>query len=206
MYDSYAPETRFSFFPPAIKHFMIINGLAFVALNTPFIGTFLSNNFTLFPMGTSRFEWHQLITYMFLHGSISHLLFNLIALWMFGAAIENLWGTARFTIFYFATGAGAALFHMLFSSSPVIGASGAVYGILLAFGMTFPNRIIMLLFPPIPIKAKYLVVIYGVIELFSGISGSESGVAHFAHLGGMLFGFVLIRLWRTGSRSSGIYD
>jgi membrane associated rhomboid family serine protease len=206
MYDSYSPETRFSFFPPAIKHLMIINGLAFVALNTPIIGNLLERYAVLYPMGTSYFHWTQLITYLFLHGDLSHLIFNLIALWMFGTAIENLWGTTRFTIYYFLTGIGAALLHMLVSFNPVIGASGAVYGILLAFGMTFPNRIIMLLFPPIPIKAKYLVVIYGAIELFSGITSARSGVAHFAHLGGMIVGFILIKLWRKTTGRSAIYD
>jgi membrane associated rhomboid family serine protease len=134
---------------------------------------------------------------MFLHGGFGHIFFNLFALWMFGQSIENYWGTKRFTVFYFLTGIGAAILHMFIGGggAPTIGASGAVYGILLAFGMMFPNREIMLLFPPIPMKAKYFVAIFGVIELVSGISRTDSGVAHFAHLGGMLVGFILIKYW-----------
>jgi len=138
---------------------------------------------------------------MFLHAGFSHIFFNLFALWMFGQAIENYWGTQRFALYYFLTGIGAAILHMLVAYSvgagdvPTIGASGAVYGILLAFGMMFPNRRIILLIPPIPIKAKYFVAIFGAIELFSGFMRTSSGVAHFAHLGGMLVGFILIKYW-----------
>ncbi len=125
---------------------------------------------------------------------------------MFGQAIENLWGTKRFVIYYFITGIGAGLCFILINSDPVmtrqglyyvptIGASGAVYGILLAFGMMFPNRRIMLLIPPIPMKAKYFVAIFGGLELVLGISGSADGVAHFAHVGGIVFGFILIKFW-----------
>lgn len=136
---------------------------------------------------------------MFLHGSFTHILFNLFALWMFGQAIENLWGTKKFVFYYFATGIGAGILQLILSmtSNIVIGASGAVFGILLAFGMTFPNREIMLLIPPIPIKAKYFVIIYGALELFSGISGTSTGIAHFAHLGGMIVGFVIIKYWQS---------
>ncbi len=140
----------------------------------------------------------QLVTYMFLHADLSHIFFNLFALWIFGQAIENLWGTRRFFIYYMLTGIGAAIIHMTIGGyfTYTIGASGAVFGILLAFGMMFPDRYIILLFPPIPIKAKYFVGIYGVIELFSGLSRADSGVAHFAHLGGLVVGFILIKLWK----------
>lgn len=202
MYNSsepFRPETQFSVFPPAIKHLLIINGLAFLALNTPVFDQVLTRWFPLWPPETGYFHWFQVVTYMFLHGSLSHLIFNLLALWMFGVAIENLWGTRRFVFYYFATGIGAGLLQLLlsWSNSPIIGASGAVYGILLAFGMTFPERIIMLLFPPIPIKAKYFVFGYGAIELFNGVFSSNSGIAHFAHLGGMLVGWVIIRVWQV---------
>lgn len=120
---------------------------------------------------------------------------------MFGQAIEYDWGTRRFTIFYFLTGIGAGLTHLLvgvlgFGASSVVGASGAVFGILMAFGMMYPNNYIMLLIPPIPIKAKYFVIFYGLFELMNGISMANTGVAHFAHLGGMIFAFILIRMWR----------
>ena len=137
---------------------------------------------------------------MFLHANLGHIFFNLFALWMFGQAIEYAWGTKRFTIYYFATGIGAGVLQLVvglfgLSYAPVVGASGAVYGILLAFGMMYPNNYIMLLIPPIPIKAKYFVIIFGVLELFSGITNLNSGIAHFAHLGGMVFGYILIRFW-----------
>ena len=134
---------------------------------------------------------------MFLHAGFGHIFFNLFALWMFGQAIENYWGTRRFTVYYFLTGIGAALTQLVVVNAnvPTLGASGAVYGILLAFGMMFPERPIMLLFPPIPIKAKYFVAIFGIIELVSGITGRQGGVANFAHLGGMVFGYILIKYW-----------
>lgn len=178
--------------------------LAFVALNTPIIGQPPFQYGALWPIGSGYFDVWQLVTYMFLHAGFGHIFFNLFALWMFGQSIENFWGTRRFTIYYFLTGIGAALLHMLIGGggAPTLGASGAVYGILLAFGMMFPERPIMLLFPPIPIKAKYFVAIFGVIELVSGISRTNSGVAHFAHLGGMLVGFILIKYWGLKSEDS----
>lgn len=169
------------------------------------IGGLLYPFLPLFPLDSGYFMPWQLVSYMFLHADLSHIFFNLFALWIFGQAIENLWGTRRFYIYYFLTGIGAGLIHLLFSllTDPTsnvivgtIGASGAVFGILLAFGMMFPNQYIFLLFPPIPIKAKYFVAIYGVVELFSGIARPDSGVAHFAHLGGLVVGFVLIKLWK----------
>lgn len=194
---NYSPNTQFSVFPPAVKHLLIINGIFFVGLSTPGIAQFLFEYGALWPIGSGLFQPWQLVSYMFLHGGIGHIFFNLFALWMFGQSIENFWGTKRFTVFYFLTGIGAAILHMFIGGggAPTIGASGAVYGILLAFGMMFPNREIMLLFPPIPMKAKYFVAIFGVIELISGISRTDSGVAHFAHLGGMLVGFLLIKYW-----------
>lgn len=202
--DNFSPNTHFSIFPPVIKNLLIINGLVFLATVGIFaggltpIGEFAFNYMALFPIGSGYFFPWQLVTYMFLHAGFSHIFFNLIALWIFGQAIENLWGSRRFLIYYLLTGIGAALIHMWISKggAPTIGASGAVYGILLAFGMMFPDRYIILFFPPIPIKAKYFVMIFGMIELFSGISNPMSGVAHFAHLGGLVVGFILIKFWR----------
>ncbi|WP_445664897.1 rhomboid family intramembrane serine protease [Fodinibius sp. AD559] len=200
----YSPNTQFSIFPPAVKHLLIVNLLAFVALSTPVVSEYLFTYGALWPIGSGRFGVWQLVSYMFLHAGFGHIFFNLFALWMFGQAIENFWGTNRFVIYYFLTGIGAALLHMLIGGggAPTLGASGAVYGILLAFGMMFPNRPIMLLFPPIPIKAKYFVAIFGAIELISGLTRSNSGVAHFAHLGGMLVGFILIKYWGLKSEES----
>jgi membrane associated rhomboid family serine protease len=195
--ENYSPNTQFSVFPPAVKHLLIVNVLVFVALGTPAIGNFIMRFGALWPIGSGLFEPWQLVSYMFLHGSIGHIFFNLFALWIFGQGIENYWGTQRFTVYYFLTGIGAALIHMLVGGggAPTVGASGAVYGILLAFGMMFPDRYIMLLIPPIPIKAKYFVAIFGVIELMSGLMRANSGIAHFAHLGGMIVGFILIKYW-----------
>lgn len=202
--SQYSPNTQFSIFPPAVKHLLIINLLAFVAINTPVIGQALFQYGALWPIGSGRFDLWQLVSYMFLHASLGHIFFNLFALWMFGQAIENFWGTERFVMYYFLTGIGAALLHMLIGGggAPTLGASGAVYGILLAFGMMFPERPIILLIPPIPIKAKYFVAIFGAIELISGLTRANSGVAHFAHLGGMLVGFILIKYWGLKSEDS----
>jgi membrane associated rhomboid family serine protease len=176
---------------------LIINGLVFFALVTPAIGDIIFKLGALWPLGSGLFRPWQLVTYMFLHAGFSHILFNLFALWIFGQSIEAFWGTKRFVIYYLLTGIGAALIHMLVAGggAPTIGASGAVYGILLAFGMMFPDRYIVLLIPPVPIKAKYFVMIFGAIELFSGLTRPGSGIAHFAHLGGMIVGYVLIRIW-----------
>ena len=195
-YDRYQPQTQFSIFPPAIKNLLIINGLVFLAQNTPFTGYILDRYFALWPLESGNFYPWQLVGYMFMHGNFSHIIFNLIALWMFGLPLEQRWGTSRFMFYYFLTGIGAGLLQVLVSDSIVIGASGAVYGILLAFGMTYPDKYIFMLFPPIPMKAKYFVLLFGAIELFSGVTGLNSGIAHFAHLGGMVFGFVLIKYWK----------
>lgn len=205
--DNYSPNTSFSIFPPAVKHLLIVNLLVFFALTNPVMGNFLIKYGALWPIGSGMFGPWQLITYMFLHAGFGHVLFNLFALWIFGQGIENFWGTKRFTIYYFLTGIGAALLHMWISGTgaPTVGASGAVFGILLAFGMMFPDRYIILLIPPIPIKAKYFVAIFGAIELFSGIMRPDSGIAHFAHLGGMVIGFLLIKYWGLKSENSQYY-
>ena len=145
------------------------------------------------------FEPWQIITYAFLHGDLWHLFFNMFALWMFGVQIEQAWGSRRFGIFYFFCVIGAALTQMTVmwgNPTPTLGASGGVFGILLAFGMMFPERRIMLLFPPIPIKAKWFVLGLGALELWAGMTGTRAGVANFAHLGGAIFGFFLIQYWR----------
>jgi len=152
------------------------------------------------PMSVPDFMPWQLVTYGFLHGSPAHLFFNMLALFMFGMPLERGWGRRRFAISYFPCLIGAGLVQLVVASGsgtpyPTVGASGAVFGLLLAFGLMFPNQIIMLIFPPIPMKAKYFVLIFGGIELLLGVTGSMPGVAHFAHLGGMLFGFLLLYWW-----------
>jgi len=147
----------------------------------------------------------QLLSYGFLHGGLGHLLFNMLALVMFGAPLEQTWGERRFLTYFLVCIAGAGLCQLLVVTwglnhhgtlVPTLGASGGVFGLLLAYGLLFPNHRVMLLFPPIPMKARTLVIVYGVISLLLGVTGTQSGVAHFAHLGGMLFGWLMIRYWR----------
>ena len=158
--------------------------------------------FELWPLMTGNFWPWQLFTYAFLHGSIGHLFFNMLGLWMFGSELEQLWGPKRYMQMLAASVLSAALAQLAFtylidSGNPTVGASGALFGLLLSFGMLFPNRIIMPLFPPIPMKAKYFVAVFGALELFLGLGGG-GGIAHFAHLGGMLGAYLLIRYWRSG--------
>ena len=159
-------------------------------------------------IGASFAPW-QLVTYAFLHGSLLHLAFNMFALYMFGGAIEQVFGTRRYVIFYFTAVISAAVTQLIVAMVsgavyPTSGASGGVFGLLLAYGMYFPHNRVMLLFPPIPLPARVFVVLYAVLELFLGVTGSQEGVAHFAHLGGMIGGFALLRLWRGGVRRRGL--
>ena len=274
-YD-YRPS-GFKLLPDVVKNLLIINVLFFIATYVfeSKLGIELTDKLGLHYFGSDKFRPYQLITYMFMHGSLAHIFFNMFALYMFGSSIENFWGPKRFLIYYLVTGLGAAIIHYIvvyvndvkpitdlindYVASPsgekiqsfltstkftlaspelqelyagfsknynlnihtnpseaisssitfmqeykeaylnlpvVVGASGAVFGLLLAFGMMFPNNVIYIYFA-IPIKAKYFVMLYGAIEIFSGISNSgNDNVAHFAHLGGMLFGFILIMYWR----------
>nr|WP_282103459.1 rhomboid family intramembrane serine protease [Halomonas getboli] len=150
------------------------------------------------PSGLPAGEFHlwQLLSYAFLHGSLFHLAINMFVLWMFGSPLERDWGSQRFARYYVLCVLGAAAAQLLVVSTgayaPTVGASGGVYALLLAFGLRYPNQYILLLIPPIPMKAKYFVVFIGLVELWSGIAGTRQGVAHFAHLAGMLVGLVLI--------------
>lgn len=225
MENQFRPQ-GFSILPTVVKNLLIINGIFFLATITmDYVWRIdLTQYFGLHYIGASDFRPYQFVTYMFMHGSFAHLFFNMFALWMFGNAIENAWGSKRFLIFYMVCGLGAGAVQELvqyihltstlqgydsvrISATQVVstaeylnmlttvGASGAIYGILLAFGMTWPNSRIYIYFA-IPIKAKWFVIFYGLIELFSGITSSDDGVAHFAHLGGMIFGLILILYWR----------
>jgi membrane associated rhomboid family serine protease len=154
----------------------------------------------LWPLGTGRFWPWQVVSYGFLHGDMLHLFFNMLGLWMFGSEIERLWGRNRYIQFLLASLLTAAVAQLVItgftgSRVPTVGASGALFGLLLAFGMLFPNRVIMPLFPPIPMKARTFVIVFGVLELVMGLSG-RTGIAHFAHLGGMLGGWLMIKYWR----------
>jgi membrane associated rhomboid family serine protease len=171
------------------------------------------------------FEPWQPLTYMFMHSSVdfSHIFFNMFSLWMFGRTLELEMGWKRFLIYYIVCGVGAALFQMgvaqidlahieigskawdAYMSTPTVGASGAIFGLLLAFGLLHPNALISLIFPPITLKAKWFVIIYGVLELLLGVTGSMSNVAHFAHLGGMFWGLLLLLWWRHQARKHNNY-
>lgn len=206
--------------PFIVKNLIIINIIVLVA--TMINENFMYENFSLFSFHSPFFKPYQFITHMFMHGGIWHLFFNMYTLWIFGSILENVWGSKKFLLFYFVTGLGAALLHNLVLEielstlqnavqsgnmaaqtsimnilrTPTVGASGAIYGVLLGYGMLFPNNIISLIFPPIALKAKWFVIIFGAIELLMGVTGTGSDVAHFAHLGGMIFGFILIMYWK----------
>lgn len=234
--------------PEVVKNLLIINVLmlfaTFVAAGSNFN---LSELLGLHHWSSDFFRPHQLVTYIFMHGGITHLFFNMFALYIFGRVLEQVWGSKRFLIFYLVCGVGAGLVQlavtelrinaminqvdpMLYEkvmqdgsavlqsgknfvdnaagtlnrliNTPTVGASGSVFGILLAFGMLFPNVQLMLIFPPIPMKAKYFVLIYGAIELYLGFANNPSdNVAHFAHLGGMLFGYLLIKYWKKNNNT-----
>lgn len=193
--------------PTMIFALLIANGL-FYALSQ-LQPQFVFANFALWPLASPNPEFRiwQLLSYGFLHDlrSIGHIAFNMFGLWMFGRDIERHMGAQRFLIYYLTCVIGAGIVQLIVAGTqggtyPTIGASGGVFGILLAFGMTFPNRMVMLLFPPIPMKAKNMVIVFGLMELYFGVSGRSPGVANFAHLGGMLFGFLLIQYWRSQRR------
>jgi len=163
------------------------------------LGPGLLSTFALWPIGAEFRPW-QIVTYAFLHANFNHLFFNMLGLWMFGTELEHVWGQRRFVVFYFASVLAAALTQMAVNlvmggGGPTVGASGGLFGLLLAFAMLFPNRTILLFFV-IPMKAKWLALLYGVLELYQGVYVMNSGVAHFAHLGGMLGGYLTLRYWR----------
>jgi membrane associated rhomboid family serine protease len=197
----YEPRT-YSFGPwgitRAVKYFLLINVVVFAM---EFLwGSQLIDIFGLTPAMVKKGCVWQLATYMFLHGGLFHLLFNMFALWMFGCELERAWGTREFVKYYFVTGIGAGLltFVLSFNShTPTIGASGAIFGILMAFALMFPNRPIYLYFL-FPVKAKYLVMFFAVLELMASFRHTSDGIGHFAHLGGMLIGYLYIKAdWRS---------
>ena len=213
--------------PTITKNLLIINVLMFVAT---FVfqrgGIDLNDVLGLHFFMASEFHLYQLLTYMFMHGGLQHIFFNMFALWMFGCVVENVWGPKKFLFYYISCGIGAGLIQELvqyisyfviddlgsyeyvnlngvsvtvdyyLNQLTTVGASGAIYGILLAFGMLFPEERIFIFPLPVPIKAKWFILAYVAIELFSALGTSGDGVAHFAHLGGMLFGFLMIRYWQ----------
>jgi membrane associated rhomboid family serine protease len=240
--------------PAVTKNLIIINVIFWIAsIVLPKVGIDLSDWLALYYPGSENFNPIQLVSYMFMHDthSITHLFFNMFAVYMFGRTLEQMWGGKRFLIYYLITGVGAGLINILVAfvriksvekglspdviaevyreggqilsrgmnytdslmgqlnlliNIPTVGASGAVFGILLAFGVLFPNVPLYIMFIPVPVKAKYFVIGYGLIELFLGFADfSGDNVAHFAHLGGMLFGYFLIRYWKKNDAKNGKY-
>lgn len=197
MANEYRPY-GFSLLPVAVKNLLIINGIGYLAYFVlRSLGMINLNQWLgIWSLDTGMFRFWQPLTYMFMHGNFEHLFFNMFSLWMFGATLENVWGTKRFLIYYLACGIGAGLINMLIPGFHVsVGASGAIYALLLAFGMMFPNEYIYLYFL-VPIKTKWFIIGMVAIELFEGFFRSSDGIAHFAHLGGMLIGFIIIMVWK----------
>ena len=206
--------------PTAIKNIIVINVL--VMLMTYLNEDFMYEKFALFYPTSPFFHWWQPVTHMFMHGGFWHLFFNMYTLYFFGRVLEERWGAKKFLIFYFVTGLGAALIHTgvewiqmhhwmnqvaegsmaaqanihALKITPTVGASGAIYGVLMGFAMLYPDAILTLIFPPVSMKAKWFVLIFGGIELLTGITGVGGGIAHFAHLGGLIFGYLLIMYWK----------
>ena len=206
--------------PTAIKNIIIINVL--IMIMTSLNENFMYETFALFYPTSPFFHWWQPLTHMFMHGGFWHLFFNMYTLYIFGSVLERVWGTKKFLVFYFVTGLGAALIHTgvewlqmqsymsqaaegssaalsaihMVKMTPTVGASGAIYGVLMGYAMLYPDSVLTLIFPPISMKAKWFVLIFAAIELLTGVTGTGGGIAHFAHLGGLIFGFLLIWYWK----------
>ena len=184
--------------PPVTQALIVLNVLVF--LGEALLGSSFISLLALWPLGPDFMPW-QLLTYAFVHGGVSHLLFNMLGVYMFGGDLERVWGSSRYLTYYLLCALSAAAAQLLVAmltdaTSPTVGASGAVFGLLLAFAMLFPRRMIVPLFPPIPMRAPVFVAFYGGLELLLGVSGAASGVAHFAHLGGLAGGFLVMRFGR----------
>lgn len=162
----------------------------------------ITQEIALFPMQTEYFKPYQLVTHMFAHGGFIHLLFNMFALWMFGSMLERIWGPKRFFIFYFACGLAAAAAHLVLEFSPAVGASGAVMGLFAAFAYLFPNTELIVFPLPMPIKAKWWVALMALFDLFGGVYPTGSNIAHFAHLGGLAMGFLLVIMWNKTNKKT----
>lgn len=203
---------------PAVKNLIIINTIILIA--TSLIGeNTMYQAFALFPFESPLFRPWQIVSHLFMHGGFWHLFFNMYTLMIFGPVLERMWGSNKFLVFYFVTGIGAALCHefvmhlqiagvissgklpaIALMSVPTVGASGAIYGVLLGYAMLYPNSVMQLLFPPVALKAKWMVVVFAAIEILTGVTGTGGGIAHFAHLGGMLFALILILIWKQQGR------
>ena len=230
-YYSYQNRGGFlSNLPTAVKNIIIINVL--VMIMTSLNGDFMYEKFALFYPTSPFFHWWQPVTHMFMHGGFWHLFFNMYTLYIFGTVLERVWGTKKFLVFYFVTGIGAAAIHTCvewiqmqhwlveaaqgsmaaqasihaLKMTPTVGASGAIYGVLMGYAMLYPDSVLTLIFPPISLKAKWFVLIFAGIELLTGVTGTGGGIAHFAHLGGLIFGFLLIMCLKKNRTLYSRYD
>lgn len=226
--------TRPDSLPPIVKNLIFINALFFLATEFLFrdVGQFgLQGVFGLWPINHENFRPYQVFTHMFTHAGLGHIFFNMFSLWMFGRALENIWGPKKFLLFYLLCGIGSAVAHMtmayfqyqpmlealelakaagqteyieILQSQPIyaVGASGAVMGVLVGFAYLFPNTELMLLFPPIPIKAKWLIIALVAFDLFGGLGKTSDGIAHWAHLGGAAMGFILVFIWNRTNKKT----
>ena len=216
--------------PTATKNIIIINVL--VMIMTMLNEDMMYEKFALFYPTSPFFHIWQPVTHMFMHGGFFHLLFNMYTLFIFGSVLERVWGPKKFLIFYFATGLGAAAIHTgvewiqmqswiaqaaegtqsalmaihTMKMTPTVGASGAIYGVLMGYAMLYPDSMLTLVLPPVSLKAKWFVLIFAGIELLTGITGTGGGIAHFAHLGGLIFGYILIRVWKKRGHLYSRYD
>ena len=198
---------RPSTFPPIVKNLIILNVLVFIAQTILDRQYYLSMKIALWPINSPFFKPYQIFTHMFAHGGMTHILFNMFGLWMFGRVLENVWGPKRFLFFYLVCGLGAAAAHLAVQylqggEGPAVGASGAIMGIFAAFAYLFPNTELFIMFIPIPVKAKWAVLGFTAIDLFSGMTNTGDNIAHFAHLGGAITGFILVLIWNKTNRKT----
>lgn len=205
MMNQYGRPGLFSMLTPVVKNLIIINLIIWIG--STLIGDTMYEKFALFPFESPLFKYHQMLTHMFMHGNFWHVFFNMYTLMIFGGVVEQIIGEKKFLILYFVCGLGAAGLHLAVqaigggSDIPCVGASGAIYGLIMAYAILFPDSKLTLLFPPVTLSAKWMVIIFVAIELVTGIGGNlvtfTDGIAHFAHLGGMLFAWLLIKYWKA---------
>ena len=194
---------RFQQTTPVVLNLIIINALVY------FVQAFfdgpdeeITRKIALFPYNDPSFKPYQLVTHMFAHGGFFHLFFNMFVLWMFGSMLERVWGPKRFFIFYFACGLAAGVAQLLLQNAPAVGASGAIMGLFAAFAYLFPNTQLIIFPIPVPVKAKYAVAIMAAFDLFGGVYSAGSNIAHFAHLGGLAMGFILVLIWNKTNKKT----
>lgn len=187
---------------PVVLNLIIINALVWFAQVALDNSIQLTGRLALYPYRSPLFEPYQLVTHMFTHGGWGHILFNMFALWSFGSWLERSWGPKRFLIFYLACGLAAGGAHLMLENVPAVGASGAIMGLFAAFAYLFPNTELLMFPIPFPVRAKYAVAIMAAIDLFGGVNPVPSGIAHFAHLGGLVMGFILVIIWNKTNRKT----